>query len=126
MNSLFGNSSCNKCGEPIISQINNVVLSGEGKVIDSLKMSDYDSVYWKATIVNPSTNERFTVFIIGLHQGGTTPNFTMLNRVGAYNNFEYSFNVDLHLGSLRLKFNNNSLDDYIIKLVRIPTEVFLP
>ena len=128
MTSIFGcGNACNNCGASIYTQINAVAGNGEISVLDQLSLAEYDSVQWNIVIVDPSQNKRRMVAIFATHEGGITPFHNEIARIGSsLEDFNYTLDVDITLGSFRLKINNNSLQDYILEITRIPVEKYVP
>lgn len=111
----------------IAVQINAVAPAGEATILDTLSLTEYDSVQWNVVVVNTEENKRKYQAVFATHELNTTAFHNLFSRIGSSpSDFNYTLDVDINLGSLRLKIINNSLVDYIIEITRIPVQVYVP
>ena len=116
----------NKC-TCITSQINVLAPAESTTILDTLDLTEYDSVQWNIVVVDYSQNTRKLQAVFATHEGNTTPFHNIFSRIGSNpSNFNYNLDVDINLGSLRLKIDNNSLVDYIIEITKVPIQVYVP
>jgi hypothetical protein len=120
------------CNPPVVSnvlttQVNGIAPAGQTTIMDTLDLTKYDSVQWNIVIVDPSQNKRRIQVVFATHEGNTTPFHNDIARVGSRKqDFDYTLDVDINLGSFRLKIINNSAEDYIFQITRVPVEIFVP
>ena len=108
-------------------QVNIVAPSGELTIVDTLDLTKYDAVQWNALVIDPSQNKRRFQAIYATHELNTTPFHNEFSHVGSRKqDFDYTFDVDINLGLFRLKIQNDSPVDYILEVVRIPVEIYVP
>jgi hypothetical protein len=127
MASIFGCGVPQNCCDVITTQINGIAPASQITVMDTLSLTEYDSVQWNITIVDPTQNKRRMQVIHSTHEGGITPYHNISSIIGSKKqDFDYLLDVDITLGSFRLTITNNSLVDYIYEIIRIPIEIFTP
>lgn len=125
--SIFPCGTPQTCCDKTVTQINGVAPSGLETILDTLNLTEHDSVQWNIVIVDPSQNKRRLQVIFATHEGNITPFHNDISRVGSKkSDFDYTLDVDINLGSFRLKIQNNSLVDYIYQVIRVPVEIFTP
>ena len=127
MVSIFPCGVPQTCCDVITTQVNGIAPSGQETVMDTLSLTKYDSVQWNVVIVDPTQNKRRVQALFATHEGGVTPFHNDFSRVGSKKqDFDYTLDVDINLGSFRLKIQNNSLVDYIYQITRVPVEIYTP
>lgn len=108
-------------------QINIVAPAGQETIVDTLDLTKYDAVQWNILVVDSSQNKRRFQVIYATHELGITPFHNEFSHVGSRKqDFDYTLDVDINLGTFRLKIQNDSAVDYILEVTRFPVEIYVP
>lgn len=128
MSSIFGcATSCNNCGEPIHTQLNVIIPSGQTVIVDQLAIADFDAIQWNLLITDTTQNKRKFQAVFATHELGITPFHNIFARTGSKKqDLLFDIDVQIVLGSFRLIVTNNSLVDYLGQVNRFPVENFTP